>query len=943
MGPRPGKRLSVILVALAYALPLLCCSLLAKAQLPTAVTPDPAAEAYPMSFDRGAAALWQSLKKLHTRASLLMVTAHPDDEDGGMLTYESRGQGARVALLTLNRGEGGANVMSADYFDALGLVRTEELLAADGYYGAQQYWTRVCDYGFSKTKEEALDKWGHDRVLSDVVRVIRIARPLVITSVFVGGRTDGHGNHQVAGQMTQEAFKAAADPSMFSEQIKEGLRPWKALKDYARVPLAPITDKGIFDYADGKYYPAEFPNYTDGTITKGQLSTEVEVPEGEYDPLLGLTYAQISRLGLGHQKSQNGGTGLPPAEQELGAYHRFASLVTVPEKESSFFDGLDVSLMGVATLAQGGDAGFLRNGLSRINILVEKAMGDFSAQRPEAVASTLAEGLKATNELMENVKSSSLTVESKYDVTHELKIKQAQFTNAVTESLGLSILATVAPAQEPSGPFARFFRNPPTFQVAIPGQEFWVKLHATNPTNLPVQLDSLLLEAPEGENWTINPPSQPGTLNGNQSLDVRFLVRAAQNARYTRPYFTRPDIEQPYYDLPGDNYVDVPASQYPLSAKARFLFNGVPIETSRAVQSVRRVTGPGTVLEPLILGPALSVAIAPRAGIIPLGTKLFDLTVTVHSNVKGPAKGTVRLDLPQGWNAPQHEFSTAKDDEDQTLTFRVTPGRVEEKSYTFTAVATYGGQEYKEGYRTVGYPGLRPENLYRPATYQTRGVDAKAAPGLSVGYIAGAGDELPQSLANLGINVHFLTAEDLASGNLSKFDTIIMGVRTYAVREDLRTYNGRILDYVKNGGVVIVQYNTQEYDHNYGPYPYKMGSNPEEVTDEHSKVDILVPSNPVFTWPNKITSKDFDGWLEERGSKFLQTWDAAYEPLLETHDPGQVPQKGGLLYAKYGKGVYIYNAYAFYRQMPEGIPGAYRIFANMVSLAKNPEVKGTRQ
>jgi hypothetical protein len=459
-----------------------------------------------------------------------------------------------------------------------------------------------------------------------------------------------------------------------------------------------------------------------------------------------------------------------------------------------------------------------------------------------------------------------------------------------------------------------------------------------------VQLDSLLLEAPEGENWTINPRSQPGsTLNGNQSLDVRFLVRAAQNARYTRPYFTRPDIEQPYYDLPGDNYVDVPASQYPLSAKARFVFNGVPIETSRAVQSVRRVTGPGTVLEPLILGPALSVAIAPRAGIIPLGTKSFDVTVTVHSNVKGLAKGTVRLDLPQGWNAPQQEFSTAKDDEDQTLTFRVTPERLEEKSYTLTAVATYGGQEYKEGYRAVGYPGLRPENLYRPATYQTSGVDAKAAPGLSVGYITGAGDELPQSLANLGINVHFLTAEDLASGNLSKFDTIIMGVRTYAVREDLRTYNGRILDYVKSGGVVIVQYNTQEYDHNYGPYPYKMGSNPEEVTDEHSNVAILAPSNPVFTWPNKITSKDFDGWLEERGSKFLQTWDAAYEPLLETHDAGQVPQKGGLLYAKYGKGVYIYNAYAFYRQMPEGIPGAYRIFANMVSLARNPEVKGTRQ
>jgi hypothetical protein len=192
----------------------------------------------------------------------------------------------------------------------------------------------------------------------------------------------------------------------------------------------------------------------------------------------------------------------------------------------------------------------------------------------------------------------------------------------------------------------------------------------------------------------------------------------------------------------------------------------------------------------------------------------------------------------------------------------------------------------------------------------------------------------------LGISVHFLSSGDLASGDLSRFNTIILGVRAYAVREDLKTYNGRLLDYVKNGGVVIVQYNTPEYDHDYGPYPYKMGSNPEEVTDEHSKVEILDPANPVFSWPNRITAKDFDGWVEERGSKFLQSWDSHYEPLLETHDVGQEPQKGGLVYARYGKGVYIYNAYAFYRQLPEGVPGAYRLFANMISLGKSPQIAG---
>jgi LmbE family N-acetylglucosaminyl deacetylase len=913
----------------------------ANAQSPIRATSAPETSAQPIEFDRGAAALWQSLQKLHTRASLLMVTAHPDDEDGGMLTYESRGQGARVALLTLNRGEGGANVMSSDYFDALGLVRTEELLAADQYYGTQQYWTRVIDYGFSKTKDESLQNWGHDRVLADVVRVVRITRPLVISSVFVGGRTDGHGNHQTAGQMAQEAFKAAGDPSMFPEQLKEGLKPWKPAKDYARVPFARITEKGIYDYADGKYYPAEFNNYTNGTVVKGELSAAVEIPEGEYNPLLGLTFEQVSRLGLGHQRSQNGGTGMPPAEEQMSPYHRFASLVSVPEKESTFFDGIDVSLAGIASLAQGGDAAFLNQGLAQINASVEKALHDFSAQHPEAVAASLAEGLKGTNDLLDKLSASNLSEDSKYDIGHELKVKQVQFENALAESLGISVLATLAPEKEPSGPFARFFRNPETFQVAIPGQQFWVKVHTTNPTNLPVEIESVSLETPQGEQWNVAPEGQTrATLKSNQSMDVRFTVNAPQNAGYTRPYFTRPDIEQPYYNIDRPQYLNQPLAPYPLSAKVKLSYAGTPFELSQVIQSVKRVTGPGTVLEPVVVAPAISVAISPTAGIVPLNSKAFDLSVTVHSNVKGPAKGTVKLDLPAGWNAAQQEFTTTKDGDDQSLKFHVTPGRIEQRPYTLTAIANYNGRDYKEGYHTTGYPGLRPYNLYRPSAYRTTGVDVKVAPGLNVGYIVGAGDDVPQSLTNLGINVHFLSAGDLAGGDLSRFDCIILGVRAYAVREDLKTYNGRLLDYVKNGGVAIVQYNTPEYDHDYGPYPYKMGSNPEEVTDEHSKMEILEPGNAVFSWPNRITEKDFDGWVEERGSKFLQSWDSHYQPLLETHDAGQDPQKGGLLYARYGKGVYVYNAYAFYRQLPEGVPGSYRLFANMISLGKSPQVAG---
>ena len=287
----------------------------------------PTPDARPLEIDRGAAGLWQTLLKLHTRASLLMVTAHPDDEDGGMLAYESRGQGARAALFTLNRGEGGQNVMSDDFWDALGLVRTEELLAADRYYGVQQFWGTVADFGFSKTREEALELWGHDRLLEDAVRVVRMTRPLVITSVFVGGPTDGHGHHAVAGQIAQEVFQAAGDPKVFPEQIRAGLRPWSPVKMYARVPNFPITDKGMFDSATGKWHPVRFYDFIHGTWSEGPLGTNLEIPQGNDDPVLGATFSQIARQGWSLQKSQNGGGGIPLAAPGATAYHRFGSAI----------------------------------------------------------------------------------------------------------------------------------------------------------------------------------------------------------------------------------------------------------------------------------------------------------------------------------------------------------------------------------------------------------------------------------------------------------------------------------------------------------------------------------------------------------------------------------------------------------------------------------------
>src|SRR5271163_2027860 len=412
--------------------------------------PSPAAtvpatvEAQPLPEDRGANGLWQDLECLHTWASMMMIVAHPDDEDGGMLTYESRGHGVRTSLLTLTRGEGGQNVVSSDADDALGLIRTNELLKADEYYGVDQYWGRVADYGFSKTIEEAFQQWGHERVLYDVVRAVRIYRPLVITASFIGGITDGHGQHQVSGEIAQEVFTAAGDPKVFPDQIKAGLRPWNPWKVYARVPNYSLGKEGMFDYATGKWAPVRFYNYVTKEWSTTAPSTNVVVPEGTYDPLLGRTYFQIARQGWGFQKTQNGGGYIVLPGEVNTDYHRYGSRVKSAETESSFFDGVDTSLVGIATLAHG-DAGFLKTGLQVMNQHVENAMAAYDPAARGKTAPALHDGYLATAKLIEGVKNSGLSEEEKANINFELERKLEQFNTTLAGALGLQLDALTTP------------------------------------------------------------------------------------------------------------------------------------------------------------------------------------------------------------------------------------------------------------------------------------------------------------------------------------------------------------------------------------------------------------------------------------------------------------------------------------------------------------------
>jgi LmbE family N-acetylglucosaminyl deacetylase len=903
---------------------------------PAAPKLDAMVDAQSLPEDRGANALGQDLKRLHTWASMMMIVAHPDDEDGGMLTYESRGQGVRASLLTLTRGEGGQNVMSSEADDALGLIRTNELLKADQYYGVRQYWGRVADYGFSKTIEEAFQQWGHDRVLYDTVRAVRMERPLVITASFIGGITDGHGQHQVSGEMAQEVFTAAGDPTVFPDQIKAGLRPWTPLKVYARVPNYSIGKEGIFDYATGKWAPVRFYNYVTKEWSTAAPATNVVVPEGTYDPLLGRTYIQIARQGWGFQKTQNGGGYVVlPGEIDTD-YHRYGSRVKSGDREDSYFDGIDTSLMGIASLAHG-NVSFLKAGLQTINQDVEKAIATSNSSEPEKAAPALHDGYLATKALIEQVKSSNLSEDDKANVDAELELKLQQFNTALADALGLKIdaLVTASNTVKQAGPFSPGVDD--SKPAVTPGSELFVRLHTYNP--------SQVKPAPKlVETWVVTPVDATSNIENVSKPkedavtgDAIFHVSIAKNAEGTRPYFSRPNTEQAYYNIDDPRWLNDSFAPYPLEGWARFDYDGVPIGIGQVVQTVHRVEGIGSVEDPLVIAPAISVGIHPGAGAVPLDRTEFTLSAKVHSNLEGTADGTVSLNLPAGWTStPAESAIHLKSGEDADVSFSVHPDKLQSQSYEIKAVAKVGGQQYSDGYRTVGYPGLRPYNYYRPATYHARGVDVRVAPDLNLGYVMGPGDEIPQALEELGIHPHLLSAQDISSGDLSKYNVIVLGIRAYAARPELATDNSRLLDYVRNGGNLVVQYQSGEYDHNFGPYPYTLGRSPEKVVDETDPVTILVPNDPLLSWPNKITSADFNGWVEERGHSFMESWDPRYKALTETQDPGQDPQRGGLLYTREGKGTYIYVAFALYRQTPEAIPGAYRLLANLVSAGSHP-------
>jgi hypothetical protein len=429
-------------------------------------------------------------------------------------------------------------------------------------------------------------------------------------------------------------------------------------------------------------------------------------------------------------------------------------------------------------------------------------------------------------------------------------------------------------------------------------------------------------------------------LGYNGRLQARFDVTVPMNAGYTRPYWSRgSEYRDHIYTIQKPEYLNLPFAPPDVIGVFTYQVDGISFTIDRPAQIAFMDHPWGEQRRLLTVAPAISVDVSPGIGVIPVAASrpTYTMRVNVLNNVKGAASGKVRLRLPEGWTATPSEtpFTFTHEGEMQNFTFRVSIPRVApDTRYTVQAVAEYNGKDYTEGYRVIAYRDLEPRHLYRPATAELRGLEVKVAPGLKVGYIMGIGDDMPTALQQIGVNVQMLGTQELAAASLDEFDAIIVGIRASAVRDDYKAYNRRLLDYVEKGGNLIVQYQTQEYDGApYGPYPHRLGR-AAEVSEEDAKVTVLEPANPIFNWPNKITPADFDNWVEERGSKWMGTWDERYHALLESHDREQAPQRGGMLQVKHGRGTYTYAAYAFYRQLPAGVPGAYRLFANMISLGK---------
>ena len=884
-----------------------------------------------VSEDSGHGALGLALRRLNVSGTFLQTAAHPDDEHNALYAMFTRGMGLRSIDVQTTRGEGGQNEIGPELFRDIGVLRTEELLSAHRIDGAEQYFARAIDFGYSFAPQEVIDKWGQEDIVGDFVRLIRTFRPDVVLTMNIQGR-GGDRAHEATTILTREAFHAAGDPSKFPEQIREGLRPWQPKKLYFTVGFGPPGGG-----RGGPGAPAPAPAAPPPGVKLAKVDT------AKYDPLLGRTYAEIGADARSNHKCQ-GVSGLPALPgfangrgggRGAPGYQLIESSIPgeMEKDESSLFDGVDTSLSALSSFAGPNPPESLVTAIAAVVEAAKRAQSAFDAGNDAGVAAPVETGLAAVRALRAQLDSFPISDSARYEIDFRLKIKERDYEDAVLAAHGLTFDAVADDG------------------LVVGGQAVKLSLLAVNRGAPDIGITSVAILGFDGPG-----NCAPGSVKKDGVYTCSVDAHVPKDAKLTTPYFN-----DNYWKHPSNPAIDIFEPDVPFGAAFRetpfrvtFHVKAGSAEVTREIPiQFRYLTDiyQGDKRMELSVVPVFSVKTTPPLIVIPAPDARAaakpvqrEVHVTVTNGTKGAAQASVTLELPPGWKATPSNASLSFAHEDESLSarFQITsPGQIQTGEYTLRALVTSpstGGETFAIGYQDIEYPHIQRRQVIKPAESALKVIDVKTVPNVTVGYIVGVGDQVPPAIEQLGAKVTFIDQDELAWGDLSKYGVIVTGVRAYERRSDLRAYNHRLLDYAERGGAVIVQYNKTEFNQaEYGPYPAKVSGN--RVCDETVPVKVLAPLNPVFNYPNRIGPSAWAGWVQERGLYFLGEKDPKYLDLVSMVDsfpdnPGV--KLGSFVEAKVGRGRWLYLGLGLWRQLPAGTDGAYQLLANLIALAKAP-------
>lgn len=901
----------------------------------------------------GHVALGLALRKVGVSGTFMQAPAHPDDETNVLFVLFGHGMGLRAIDVQNNRGEGGQNEIGPELFRDIGVLRTSELLSAHRLDGAEQYFTRAIDYGYSFDPQEVINKWGREAIVGDYVRLIRTLRPDVMLTMNIQGG-GGDRAHEATTLLAREAYRAAGDPARYPEQLAQGLRPWQPYKLY-------FAGGGGGGRGGAATPPAAHVARIDTNI---------------YDPLLGRTYSDIAADARSNHKCQ-GIAGMPPLPGGVGGARGGGQgplpgargngpggaapggapnlpvaggagpvgpggggtytlmETTIPgardKDETSLFDGVDTTLLGVARFAGPTPPAGLVTALATITNEVQLARDAFASGRDAATAAPLESGLAAIRALRGQLGTFGLSDAARFEIDFRLRNEEEDFEAAVLAAHGLSFQALADDG------------------LVVAGQPVRVSVIGVNRGATDVEIGDV----------RVNGIDQPTTcaaapLRRDAVFTCVSTGAVPGGAQPTQPYFTDNYWKQP--SNPAISIFDpavpfgVPFAPTPYRIAIRVRAGAVDIVKDVPVQfRYAKDLYFGDKRMEVNVVPAFSVMATPALAVFPSSSgaarpAVRDVFVTVTNSTKAAAQATVVLEVPTGWQVTPAStvVSFDKEDEARSARFVVTAAAAATAgSYTARATVTStvtGATRFTSGYQEIEYPHVERRQVIKAAETSLKVIDVRVAPGLKVGYVMGVGDQVPPAIEQLGATLSLIDQNEMAWGNLSKYDVILTGVRAYERRADLRAYNRRLLDYAAAGGTVIVQYNKTEFNQaQYGPYPAQVGQG--RVSDETVPVTVLQPAHAVFTFPNRIGPAAWQNWTQERGLYFLGQKDARYTDLVSMVDsfpdnPGE--KLGSLVVANVGRGRWMYVGLGLWRQLPAGTPGAYQLLANLISLPKSP-------